>query len=56
MPPLPLAIMPPMAATKMTRNRNSRPKNRKLRINLRVKFITFHRPTKKAAMGPRRTG
>jgi len=47
-PPLPAAM------TKTMKSRNSNPKKIRLRTSLRVKFITSHRPTKKATTGLRR--
>jgi len=39
-----------------TATRNSRPKNTRLMISRRVKFITSHRPMKNRLTGPRRAG
>ncbi|MNN12385.1 hypothetical protein D3C81_1253740 [compost metagenome] len=44
----------PIAATNTINNSSNSPKNTRLRINRRVKFITSHRPMKKLAMGLRR--
>ncbi|MNV72328.1 hypothetical protein D3C71_1654060 [compost metagenome] len=46
----------PIATMNTIRIRNSRPKNTRLRMSRRVKFITSHSPMKKLATGLRRTG